>query len=784
MTNPLLPEDALSPLELDHVIARCDRFEAAWKANAPIAIEHELAEAPAAIHPRLFRELLALDLELRRKRGDRPTEEEYRVRFPDQAAAIAGAFAETAPAPAPARGRPVDDQHRLAAQNLLFGLLAFQNGFIDRDALLGAFSAWVADKSRALGDLLRERRSLDAARYDLIAALVGEHLKLHGGDPEASLAALSSVDSVRHDLEQTVDPVILSGVSVVGTARGEHDAAGACSPGSRARRAGDRFRILRFHRKGGLGQIHVAQPEELGREVALKEILPEKADSDHLRSRFVLEAEINGGLEHPGIVPIYSLGHYADGKPFFAMRFVEGDSVKEAIEAYHRAHPHADPSTVEFRKLLARFIDVCETIAYAHSRGVLHRDLKPTNIMLGRYGEALIIDWGLAKATGRRAKSDAEHPEATLVPASGDSRHPTIGVLGSPRYMSPEQARGEIDTLGPATDVYGLGATLYHLLTGRPPIEVIDGESIDLILEKVRAGAIAPPRSCNSSIPVALEAICLKALALRPGDRFSSVKALAEDVEHWLADEPVTARPDSALARASRWGRKHSTAVASLGMLLKTGLAASSAGLVLINEERIKTGHALDRALKAEGQATANLASAREQGQRAKQSEAEARAVLSFFQDKVLAAGRPEDQDGGLGPEVTLRKALDKAEASVAGQFADQPTVEASLRSTMGESYRLLGDFQRAMTQHERATVLRTKNLGPDHPATLTSMSDLALAHKNVGRFAEAISLYEDTLSRRRAMLGSDHAATLNTMNNLSHAYRVDGRFTDALNLL
>ncbi len=310
-------------------------------------------------------------------------------------------FAELAPVSEPAQVGPVDDQHRAAAHNLLFGLLAFQNGFIDRDALLGAFHAWVTDKSRSLGDLLKERRSLDAARHDLIAALVGEHLKLHGGDPEASLAALSSVDSVRHELEKTADPVIMSRLSVVGTNRPDPDATVTFSPASGSRRAGERFRILRFHRKGGLGQIHVARDDELGREVALKEILPEKADSDLLRSRFVLEAEINGGLEHPGIVPVYSLGTYADGKPFYAMRFVEGDSLKEAIEAYHRAHPHPDPTTVDFRKLLARFIDVCETIAYAHSRGVLHRDLKPTNIMLGRYGEALIIDWGLAKATGR-----------------------------------------------------------------------------------------------------------------------------------------------------------------------------------------------------------------------------------------------------------------------------------------------------------------------------------------------------------------------------------------------
>ena len=210
------------------------------------------------------------------------------------------------------------------------------------------------------------------------------------------------------------------------------------------------------------------------------------------------------------------------------MRFVEGDSLKEAIEAYHREHPGPDPRTVEFRKLLGRFIDVCEAIAYAHSKGVLHRDLKPHNVMLGKYGEALIIDWGLAKATGRRDESAG--PEATLLPPSGDSHQPTLGVLGSPSYMSPEQARGEVEALGPATDVYGLGAILYDLLTGRPPVQGEQDESIATVLEKVQRGAIAPPRSLNPNIPRALEAVCLKALALRPEERYPSAKALAEEI--------------------------------------------------------------------------------------------------------------------------------------------------------------------------------------------------------------------------------------------------------------
>ena len=166
--------------------------------------------------------------------------------------------------------------------------------------------------------------------------------------------------------------------------------------------AGTRFRILRPHAKGGLGEVFVARDTELNRDVALKEIQEQFAYDPRYRARFEFEAEVTGGLEHPGIVPVYGLGHMADGRPFYAMRFIKGDSLKEAIGRFHEAEqqPGRDPgeSTLELRALLGRFIDVCDAVAYAHSRGVLHRDLKPGNIMLGKYGETLVVDWGLAKA--------------------------------------------------------------------------------------------------------------------------------------------------------------------------------------------------------------------------------------------------------------------------------------------------------------------------------------------------------------------------------------------------
>src|SRR5262249_53571316 len=213
----------------------------------------------------------------------------------------------------------------------------------------------------------------------------------------------------------------------------------------------------------GLGQVSVALDRELDREVALKEIQDQHADDPESRARFLREAKITGGLEHPGIVPVYGLGHYGDGRPFYTMRFIQGDSLKDAIERFHQADvPGRDAGqrTLELRKLLGRFLDVCDAVAYAHSRGVMHRDLKPGNIMLGKYGEALVVAWGLAKLLDRTEGVVETRP---LQPAAAESPPLTqVGaVVGTVAFMSPEQAAGQLDQLGPASDVYSLGATLY-----------------------------------------------------------------------------------------------------------------------------------------------------------------------------------------------------------------------------------------------------------------------------------------------------------------------------------
>src|SRR5262245_45869371 len=333
-----------------------------------------------------------------------------------------------------------------AERQLLFGLLALQNGLIDQGQLVAAFQAWTLDKASALADHLVGRGDLEADDRSAVEALVARHLKKHGGDVERSLAAIPAGRSTRESLPGIDDPDVGGTLAHLGSA--------TTHPGEEADRTtsyavatatgdGQRFRILRPHARGGLGAVFVALDTELHREVALKQILDSHADDESSRHRFLVEAEITGGLEHPGIVPVYGLGAYRDGRPYYAMRFVRGDSLKAAIERFHADEGlKGDPGrrSLELRKLLRRFLDVCNAVGYARSRGVLHRDIKPGNVIVGRHGETLVVDWGLAKATGRSEPSSGER---TLAPSSASGGAETLpgSALGSPAYMSPEQAR-------------------------------------------------------------------------------------------------------------------------------------------------------------------------------------------------------------------------------------------------------------------------------------------------------------------------------------------------------
>ena len=224
------------------------------------------------------------------------------------------------------------------AQNLLFGLLALQNGMISQDALLLAFHAWTQAKNRPMAEVMAAQGAISQPRRALLEALAAEHLAVHGGDPDKSLAAVQAGRSTRESLARIGDPEIEATLGHVGTAAGstedDADRTGTYAVGTTTS-DGQRFRVLRPHARGGLGAVFVALDTELHREVALKQILDRHADDPVSRSRFLLEAEVTGGLEHPGIVPVYGLGTYGDGRPYYAMRFIRGDSLKEAIERFH-----------------------------------------------------------------------------------------------------------------------------------------------------------------------------------------------------------------------------------------------------------------------------------------------------------------------------------------------------------------------------------------------------------------------------------------------------------------
>src|SRR6516162_8099008 len=482
-----------------------------------------------------------------------------------------------------------------ADRHLLFGLLALQNGLIDQGALFAAFQAWTRDKSKSLADHLEARGDLTGPKRAALEAFAAVHIETHGGDVQQSLAAVPTNRSIRVTLAELGEPEIEATLARVARSKNGHvteadddndpDRTAGLSVGA-ATGDGQRFRLLRPHARGGLGEVFVALDAELHREVALKQILEKHADDPVSRQRFVLEAEVTGGLEHPGIVPVYGLGTYGSGRPYYAMRFIKGDSLKEAIEQFHAdISLKNDPGrrSFELRKLLRRFLDVCNAIDYAHSRGVIHRDIKPANIILGKHGETLVVDWGLAKAVGR---ADPSVGEQAIAPSSSGSSETLPGsTLGTPAYMSPEQACGDLDRLGPRSDVYSLGATLYCLLTGKPPFE---GEDVGEILRTVQRGDFVPPRQLEPSLDAALEAICLKAMANQPGDRYPSCRALADDVERWMADEPVSAWAEPWTRKLLRWLTRHRTGVTGAAAAVLAGVVGLSAVLAVQSSANVR----------------------------------------------------------------------------------------------------------------------------------------------------------------------------------------------------
>jgi WD40 repeat protein/serine/threonine protein kinase len=429
----------------------------------------------------------------------------------------------------------------LASRDLLFGVLALERGLIDQAQLFAAVAACKHSDVEPLAEVLRKQGAIDESERELVERLVTNELECEDARPEEGGARRSSGDPP-HDGEARPGGAALSATVAHAGSQPSADRADdpdrttSASPGHAGGAAlGERFHVVRPYARGGLGEVFLAIDPELDRQVALKELRSYHAFDPVSQSRFLREAKVTGRLEHPGIVPVYGLGRYADGRPYYAMRFIEGETLKQAIDRFH-APESASRGLLErelaFRRLLRSIIDSCNAVAYAHSRGVVHRDLKPENIMLGRFGETLVVDWGIAKPLADLQSEPDGGPSLGSLADESSLTQPGSAV-GTPQYMSPEQAAGDLDRVEPASDVYSLGATLYCVLVGHGPFP--SGGVAD-VLERVRHGIFPAPRRLRRSIDPTLEAICLKAMALQPGDRHATPLALAGEIEAYLAD--------------------------------------------------------------------------------------------------------------------------------------------------------------------------------------------------------------------------------------------------------
>jgi serine/threonine protein kinase len=536
------------------------------------------------------------------------------------------------------------------------------------------------------------------------------------------------------------------------------------------------YRLLQQIGEGGMGVVYLAEQEKpVRRRVALKVIKP-GMDTAQVIARFESERQALALMDHPNVARVLDAGATDSGRPYFVMELVQGGPITEFCDQ-QRLAPEAR---------LKLFLDVCQAIQHAHHKGVIHRDIKPSNVLVTLHDGApvvKVIDFGIAKATVQKLT------ERTLVTAHGQ-------MVGTPAYMSPEQAEMSGLDIDTRTDVYALGVLLYELLTGTTPLE---GErlrragfaEVQRLIREAEAprpstrlsslGDSAAALAGNRGLDVKrltqllasdLDWVVMKALEKDRNRRYETPGSFAEDVDRYLRREAVLARPPSTAYKVRKFAQRNRAAVLTAAAVA----AALLVGAAVATWQAVVATRAKEDALAAAGaeKAAKELAQA---------SEAETKAVLEFVEKRVFAAARPEGQAWGLGHTVSLRQLIEAALPFVEKSFASQPLVEARLRLTLGESFRYLGEAQTAAEQCERARALYTRHLGPDHPDTLASMHNLARNYAALGRFTEALQLREETLALRKARLGPDHPDTLRSMSCLASSYADLRRRADALAL-
>jgi eukaryotic-like serine/threonine-protein kinase len=514
-----------------------------------------------------------------------------------------------------------------------------------------------------------------------------------------------------------------------------------------------RYRLIEKIGEGGMGEVWLAeQKEPVRRRVALKLILA-GMNTREVMARFESERQALALMEHPAIARVLDAGATEQGMPFFVMEYVAG----VRITAY------CDNHRLSTRQRLELFVHVCEGVQHAHQKAIIHRDLKPSNILVTEVdGRPVpkIIDFGVAKALEQKL--------------TADTLYTRIGTLvGTPEYMSPEQASFSDEGIDTRSDIYSLGIIFYELLAGAPPLQ-LRKTSLDQFLKKLREDDVPKPSTRirtqdaaasteaarrRRTVPATLvrqirgelDAIALKALEKDRSRRYASASDFAADIGRYLTNQPVEAVAPSFAYRARKFARRY-----RLGLI-----TASAFALVLI----VATAVSIVQSIRARRQA------------------AVAEAVNDFLQNDLLSQASAEAQvERGIKPDpnITVRTVLDRAAQKINGKFATQPEVEVALRNTMGSAYIDLGLYPEARKQLERALELGRRTLGTDNPATLTAEHDLGLVAGEQGRYEEAEALDRQALDGQRRVLGPKSLNTLRAMSNLATAYMKEGKFADA----